>query len=76
MQELYNLVGRLGVRRVPRETGMPFDGIDQAVATKMANPYWDPRPLDEELSGICSAGLGRATGRQVACSFYNRCGSL
>jgi maleylacetate reductase len=46
-QGLYDLAGRLGAKRALRDIGMPFDGIDQAVATTMANPYWNPRPLDE-----------------------------
>jgi maleylacetate reductase len=46
-QGLYDLAGRLGATRALREIGMPFEGIDQAVATTMASPYWNLRPLDQ-----------------------------
>jgi maleylacetate reductase len=45
-QGLYDLAGRLGAKRALRDIGMPADGIDQAVNTTMANPYWNPRPLN------------------------------
>jgi maleylacetate reductase len=44
---LYDLAGRLGSKRALREIGMPFEGIDRVVEATMANPYWNPRPLDQ-----------------------------
>ena len=43
---LYDLAGRLGVRRALREVGMPADGIDEVVERTVADPYWNPRPLE------------------------------
>jgi alcohol dehydrogenase class IV len=43
---LFDLAGRLGAKRSLREIGMPEDGIERAVATTLAAPYWNPRPLD------------------------------
>lgn len=31
-----------------KDLGMPEDGIDRAVEITMANPYWNPRPLERE----------------------------
>jgi alcohol dehydrogenase class IV len=45
-QALFDLAGRLGTKRSLRELGMPEDGIERAVETTMAAPYWNPRPLD------------------------------
>jgi len=45
---LYDLVGRLGAPRALRDIGMPEDGLDRAVETAVANPYWNPRPLEVE----------------------------
>ena len=50
-QGLYELAGRLGATRALCEIGMPLDGIDQAVATTIANPYWNPRPLHGDGMG-------------------------
>ena len=43
---LFDLAGRLGAKRSLRELGMPEGGIERAVETTMAAPYWNPRPLD------------------------------
>jgi maleylacetate reductase len=43
---LYDLAGRLGAPRALRDIGMPEDGIDRAVEAALANPYWNPRPLE------------------------------
>ena len=43
---LYDLAGRLGAGRALRDIGMPEDGIDRAADLAIANPYWNPRPLD------------------------------
>jgi maleylacetate reductase len=45
-QGLYDLAGRLGAKRALRDIGMPADGIDQVVDATMANPYWNPQPLN------------------------------
>jgi maleylacetate reductase len=47
-QGLYDLAGRLGAKRSLSEIGMPAEGIDQTVEAVMANPPWNPRPLDRE----------------------------
>src|SRR4051812_27661678 len=47
-QSLYELAGRLGAKRALRDIGMPADGVEQAVQTAMATPYWNPRPLKEQ----------------------------
>ncbi|HET8725984.1 MAG TPA: maleylacetate reductase [Alphaproteobacteria bacterium] len=45
-QGLYALAGRLGIKQALRDSGMPEDGVDPAVDRAMADPYWNPRPLD------------------------------
>jgi maleylacetate reductase len=47
-QGLFDLAGRLGAKQALRDIGMPPDGIEQAVRTTLAAPYWNPRPLDED----------------------------
>jgi len=49
-QGLYDLAGRVGAKRGLRDLGMPESGIDTATDLAMANPYWNPRPL--ERAGI------------------------
>jgi maleylacetate reductase len=46
---LYDLTRRLGARQALRDIGMPEIGIAQAVEIAMANPYWNPVPLDATL---------------------------
>ena len=43
---LYDLAGRLGATRSLQGLGMPAEGIGKAADLAMANPYWNPRPLD------------------------------
>ena len=43
---LYDLARRLGARTALKDLGMPEDGIDKAADLAMANPYWNPRPLE------------------------------
>jgi len=59
---LYDLAGRLGVPRALGEIGMPEAGIDAAAAAATANPYWNPRPLDQATlrTLIADAYFGRA----------------
>ena len=45
---LYALERRLGAPLTLRELGMPESGLDRAADAAMADPYWNPRPLDRE----------------------------
>jgi alcohol dehydrogenase class IV len=56
-QSLFDFSGRLGAKRALRDIGMPKDGIDQAVNAVIKDPYWNPRPLEQEA---IRALLGRA----------------
>ena len=48
VQGLHALARRLDAPTALREFGMPEAGIDRAVDLIMANPYWNPRPLERE----------------------------
>ena len=37
-----------GAKRALRDLGMPESGIDQATELALANPYWNPRPLERQ----------------------------
>jgi maleylacetate reductase len=43
---LHDLAHRLGIPASLREIGMPEAGIDRAAELAIANPYWNPRPLE------------------------------
>lgn len=43
---IFELSGRVGAPRALRDLGMPEDGIDKAADMALANPYWNPRPLE------------------------------
>lgn len=43
---LQQLAGRIGAPTSLAALGMPESGIDRAADLAMANPYWNPRPLD------------------------------
>ncbi|HUG62061.1 MAG TPA: maleylacetate reductase [Methylomirabilota bacterium] len=43
---LYDLAGAVGAPRALRDLGMPEAGIDRAADLALANPYWNPRPLE------------------------------
>ena len=45
---LYDLAGVVGAARALRDLGMPEGGIDRAVDLALANPYWNPRPLERD----------------------------
>ena len=45
-EDLFDLAQSLGAPRALKALGMPEAGIDQTVATLMADPPWNPRPLD------------------------------
>lgn len=59
---LFNLNRAIGAPRGLRELGMPEDGIDRCVELALANPYWNPRPLERApLRGLLTrAYLGAA----------------
>lgn len=52
---LYDLAGRLGAPRALKDLGMPESGIDTAADLALANPYWNPRPLEREAVRACIA---------------------
>lgn len=47
-QGLWDLAARLGAPRTLRELGMPEDGIAAAAEAAVANPYWNPRPVERD----------------------------
>ena len=47
---LYDLARSLGATMALRELGMPHSGIAEATERSLANPYWNPQPL--ERAGI------------------------
>lgn len=47
-QGIFALARQVGAPRSLREIGMPEHGIDQATELALANPYWNPRPLERE----------------------------
>lgn len=52
---LHDLAGTLGAPLALRELGMPESGIDRATDLALANPYWNPRPLEREALRACIA---------------------
>ncbi len=54
---VYDLAKALGASMALRDLGMREEGIDAAVDEALANPYWNPRPL--EAAGL-KALLARA----------------
>ncbi len=47
-QGLYDLAKSLGAPVSLKALGMPEDGLDKVVELALANPYWNPRPLERE----------------------------
>ena len=45
---LYDLAKSLGAPLSLAQLGMPKDGVDRAVELALANPYWNPAPLEAE----------------------------
>jgi alcohol dehydrogenase class IV len=43
---LYDLAGAVGAERSLAALGMPAGGLDRAADLAVANPYWNPRPLE------------------------------
>lgn len=50
---LYDLAAGLGASMSLQSLGMPEAGVGAAIEQAMANPYWNPRPLERDaLSGL------------------------
>lgn len=45
---LHDLASRVGAPRGLRELGMPESGIAEAAGIALANPYWNPAPLERD----------------------------
>jgi len=45
---LFDLAHGLGAEMSLGKLGMPEGGVDEAVDLAMANPYWNPRPLEKQ----------------------------
>ncbi|MGO6740795.1 maleylacetate reductase, partial [Rhizobium ruizarguesonis] len=45
---LFELAGRIGAPRSLREIGMPEHSVDVATERALANPYWNPQPLERD----------------------------
>lgn len=45
---LFELAGRIGAPRSLREIGMPEHGVDVSTERALANPYWNPQPLERD----------------------------
>jgi maleylacetate reductase len=45
---LYALARKVGAPRGLKDLGMPREGIERAVELALANPYWNPRPLEHD----------------------------
>jgi alcohol dehydrogenase class IV len=43
---LYDLADAVAAERSLAALGMPADGLDRAADLAVANPYWNPRPLE------------------------------
>ncbi|WP_345791361.1 maleylacetate reductase [Burkholderia gladioli] len=60
-QALYEMSRAIGTPMALSEIGMPEDGVDKAVELALANPYWNPRPLERnglrDLIGRAYAGV-------------------
>ena len=45
---LFELGRRIGAPRALRDLGMPHEAIERAADLALANPYWNPRPLERQ----------------------------
>jgi alcohol dehydrogenase class IV len=65
---LRRLAERIGAPVALKDIGMPHDGIDRAANQAVANPYWNPRPLEREAirTLIDDAWHGRQPGASPA----------
>jgi alcohol dehydrogenase class IV len=43
---LFDLTRRTGASAALRDVGMPLDGLERAADLAIADPYWNPRPID------------------------------
>lgn len=61
---LFDLAGSVGAPRALKDIGMPESGIDKATDIALANPYWNPRPLERDgiRTLIARAWEGEAPG--------------
>lgn len=59
---LFDLAGRVGAPRSLEALGMSTDAIGKATDIALANPYWNPRPLEREAIRHL---LERAYGGQI-----------
>ncbi|MXO73254.1 maleylacetate reductase [Alteraurantiacibacter buctensis] len=46
-QGMWDLAKRLGAPMTLAEVGMPREGLERALQLALANPYWNPAPLEE-----------------------------
>jgi alcohol dehydrogenase class IV len=54
---LFELAGEIGVRRSLKDLGMREEDLDRASDLAVANPYWNPRPIERDaIRGL----IGRA----------------
>lgn len=62
---LYELAKRLGAPVALKDIGMPADGLDRAAELAVANPYWNPRPVQRDgvRALLDDAWHGRPPGR-------------
>jgi alcohol dehydrogenase class IV len=45
---LYDMASAAGAPTALRDIGMPESGLDRAADLAVANPYWNPRPIDRD----------------------------
>ncbi len=45
-QKLFDLAQSLGAPSSLKAIGMPRDGVDRVIDTLLADPAWNPRPLE------------------------------
>jgi alcohol dehydrogenase class IV len=45
---LFDLAAAIGAPTALRDIGMPENGLDRAADLAVANPYYNPRPLDRD----------------------------
>lgn len=58
---LFEIGREIGAPDGLKAMGMPEDGIDRAVELALANPYWNPRPLEAEgLTGLITRAYNGA----------------
>jgi len=63
---LHELARRLDTPMSLREIGMPESGIDQAAELAMKNPYWNPRPIEQDAIRDLIARAWRGEAPQTA----------